>query len=387
MILIDRGPEPEELVLARDEHLARARLRGGPPDEVQGYEVVRDMLTARQIYKCAYCELTFRDEAAPIEHYRPKGRADDVDWSGLSVRKRPSDLDREDEERFARELPPSRSGFDRIRWIRRTGGYWWLSWTWENLAFGCPGCNTGVKLTRFPQLKAASALRALEAPPGDERPLLLDPTDSASNPLDHLQYRQVRQRWIPTARDGSARGAWTIALLRLDTSPGLLTAYDRRVRRLEACVRALDHATTADDAAIQSEWARLCEDVLAPNEELLGLTYDWLDARYPASWRDDHGLVLAKPVLRAPGLGPPVSPRPAVASVEGLEGLPPPLADFVRVARNFRVPTGERLQPSIEQKPLSELVAELLVHRPDATDEELGALLLRSATTIRKYRR
>ena len=122
-----------------------------------------------------------------------------------------------------------------------------------------------------------------------------------------------------TARDGSARGAWTIALLRLDTSPALLTAYDRRVRRLEACARALDHARTSDDeAAIPLEWYRLCEDVLASNEELLGLTYDWLDARYPASWRDDHGLALGKPILRAPEVGLPVPPRPAVARLEEL---------------------------------------------------------------------
>lgn len=59
--------------------------------------------------------------------------------------------------------------------------------------------------------------------------------------------------------------------------PGLLTAYDRRIRRLQTCVRALDHASaTNDDAAIRLEWDRLCEDVVAPNEELLGLTYDWL---------------------------------------------------------------------------------------------------------------
>ena len=62
MIRIDRGPEPVALVLARDEHLARARLRGGPPEELRGYHVARDVLTERQIYKCAYCELTLRQD-------------------------------------------------------------------------------------------------------------------------------------------------------------------------------------------------------------------------------------------------------------------------------------------------------------------------------------
>jgi hypothetical protein len=374
-------------VLARDEHLARARLRGRPPEEIHGYQTARDVLTERQIYKCAYCELTFRDEAAPVEHYRPKARADDVDWHALSAKKRPSESDREDDERFARGMPPSRGGFDRVRWVARPG-YWWLAWTWENLVFGCTGCNTGVKNARFPQGKAASALRTHEAPPGEERPLLLDPADSTEDPLDHIQYRRVYHRWIPTARDGSARGAWTIALLRLDTSPALLTAYDRRIRRLEAAGRSLDHARTAgDDAVIELEWDRLCEDVLAPNEELLGLTYDWLDERCPASWRENQGLALSKPILRVPELGSPAPVRSAIARVEGLEGLPAPLVDLIRVARNFHVPTGERLQPSIEQKPLPDLVAELLLHRPDATDEELGTFLNRSPATIRKLRR
>lgn len=387
MIRIERGPEPAELVLVRDEHLARARLRGGPPEVFRGHETARDVLTGRQIYKCAYCELTFRDEAAPVEHYRPKARAHDVDWSALSAKKRPSEIDREDDDRFARGMPPSRSGFERVRWIARPG-YWWLAWTWENLVFGCTGCNTGVKNTRFPQARAAVALRAHEAPPGAERPLLLDPADSTEDPLDHIQYRRIYHRWIPTARDGSARAAWTIALLRLDTSPALLTAYDRRIRRLEVCVRAVDHAcTTDDDTAIRLEWSRLCEDVFAPNEELLGLTHDWLDARYPSSWREDHGLVLTRPILRVPELGSPVPANAAIAKVEGIEALPSPLADLIRVARNFQVPTGERLQPSIEQKPLPELVAEILLHRPEATDHELGALLNRSAATIRKLRR
>jgi len=154
------------------------------------------------------------------------------------------------------------------------------------------------------------------------------------------------------------------------------------------CVRALDDARIADNReAVRSEWQAVCRDVLDAKEPLLGLTYDWLDAGYPASWRDENGLVLAKPIVRLPELGPRVPPRPPVATVEGLEKLPPPLADYVRVARNFRVLTGKRLQPSVEHKPLSKLVPELLVHQPDATDDELGALLLRSAATIRKYRR
>jgi hypothetical protein len=381
MIRIDRGPEPEALVLARDEHLARARLRGSHPDEIHGYDAARDVLTERQIYKCAYCELTLRDEASPVEHYRPKARVHDVDWASLVAKKKPTETDREDDERFARGLPPSHDGFDRIRWIPRLG-YWWLAWTWENLVFGCTGCNSGVKLTRFPQAKGASALRALEAPPSEEHPLLLDPADADEDPLDHIQFRWVYNRWKPVPREGSPRGAWTIALLRLDSNQGLLTAYENRVRHLNRCVRTLDAAReSSGEHAIRTEWEAVRHEVLDPKEPLLGLTYDWLDARYTESWRADLGLVLDKPVLRVHGFGPAVPARPAVTPLPELDGLPEPLGDLIRVARNFRV------KPSPEQKPLRDIVADILVHRPHATDQQLAALLNRKPGTIRKCRK
>lgn len=385
MIRIDRGPEPQALVLARDEHLARARLRGGPPAEICGYEVSRPVLTARQIYKCAYCELTARDEAAPIEHYRPKGKVEDIDWRALGASRSPNDVDREDDARFLRGLPPVR--FERVRWIPRSPGYWWLAWTWENLVFGCTGCNSGVKRVRFPQTNTASVLGAHEEPPGDESPLLLDPADPLVDPLDHIQYRWVYNRWVPVARDGSPRGAWTIALLRLDSSPALLTAYASRVRQLERCVQALDAARKKGDVGVlRGEWEAARQEALDPKEPLLGLAYDWLDARYPTQWRENHGLVLHKPVLQVPELEPTGPANPAVAPLASLDGLPESLRDLIRVARNFQVKTGSRFEPSAEQKPLPDLIAEVLIHRPDATDEQLAALLNRKPGTIRKHR-
>jgi hypothetical protein len=389
MIRIDRGPEPDALTLARDEHLARARLRGDAPKDIVGYEVSRRPLSSRQSYKCAYCEMWLRDEAAPVEHYRPKGKAHDIDWGSLAARRIMNAADHEDDARFARGLPPRRDGFDRLRWQARPG-YWWLAWTWENLVFGCHGCNSGVKNTRFPQAAAACPLTMHQPPPGKERPLLLDPTssDPVDDPLDHIQYLPVHGKWLPTPRDGSPRGAWTIALLRLDSSPALLTAYASRVSVLDRCVRDFEAARASGDAnEIRLLWRALCNDVLAGHEQFLGLTYDWLDARYPAPWRYDHRLELDRPVLQAPDLDPAVPAKPAVTPLPALDGLPEQLCDWIRVARNFQAPTGQRLQPSIEHKPLSELVMDILRHRPDATDDELAALLNRAPATIRKHRR
>jgi hypothetical protein len=63
------------------------------------------------------------------------------------------------------------------------------------------------------------------------------------------------------------------------------------------------------------------------------------------------------------------------------------LADHIRVARNFRAKTGSQLEPSAEQKPLRELIAEVIAHRPHATDQELAVLFNRKAKTIRKHRK
>ena len=70
MIRVVCGDEPEELILSRDEHLARARLRETPPSdkEIVDYDVGRAQLAERHLYHCAYCELPLRGEAAPIEH-------------------------------------------------------------------------------------------------------------------------------------------------------------------------------------------------------------------------------------------------------------------------------------------------------------------------------
>lgn len=386
MIRIDRGPEPELLSLSRDEQLARARLRGTSPPEIHGYAGARDVLAERQSYKCAYCELTLRHEAAPVEHYRPKSRADDVDWSGLTTRNNPRQTDLEDDRRFARGLPPSRDGFARVRWTSRPG-YWWLAWTWENLVFGCGGCNSGVKNSRFPQARNARTLNEHESPPGEEEALLLDPTDAVEDPIDHIHFRKVHNRWIPTPRGGSPRGAWTIALLRLDSSPALLTAYARRVKELERRSRRFSTSSTASASVIEPQWLELCRDLFAPNEELLGLTYDWLDAQYPPKWRADHGVSLDRPILRMAERGSGHQPRPAVAVLEGLDGLPSRLCDLIRVARNYRAPGGKHRQSSVEYESLPVLVAKILEHRPDATNEEIGALLRRAPSTIRNSRR
>lgn len=390
MIKIVRGDEPEALTLSRDEHLARTRLRTRPPsaEEFVGYAVGQGELARRQSYKYAYCELPLRDEAAPVEHFRPKGQADDVDWNGLAprpARSRAGTVDT-DAARFERGLPPTTADdLDRVRWVRRAG-YWWLAWTWENQVFGCTGCNTGVKGTRFPQASGAAALQEHDAPPGSEAPLLLDPTDPDDDPVNHIQYREVSGRWVPTARAGSTRGAWTIALLRLSSSPSLVTAYTTRVKHLNGrqTFRAVGAIRDLDPPppSLQVAWKELLDDVLDPTEELLGLTWDWLDAMFPAPWRAARTLDLPRPVRCLPEVVAGV-PRPPIATIPALDGLPAALADQVRVARNF---TARQKHASEEQRTLGELIPDLALHRPEWTDDQLASLLRCTLATVRAHR-
>jgi hypothetical protein len=291
-----------------------------------------------------------------------------------------ADLD--DDARFANGLPPIGGRFARVLWKER-GGYWWLAWTWENALYGCAGCNSGVKGTRFPMVMGASPLPALTLPPGSEQPLLLDPTDPHRDPMDHIRYQEVGGRWRPTPRNGSPHGEWTIALLRLDRSPGLLTAYATRVKTLTKAASAFDAFVSSSDPARQAAWTEMVDDVLAPHEMLLALTWDWLDQRYPEPWRTARNLALPRPALRDPRPAGP--PQPLVAVLASSNALPTKLTDQIRIARN-RAALPANSSGDLDRS-LKDLVQDILGHQPTCSDEQLAELLQKSVDAIRRARR
>jgi uncharacterized protein (TIGR02646 family) len=177
VIRIERGEEPVGLAEIRSKKLADARAAAASDEKLDtsGYNLAREPLHAAQYRKCCWCEQAVLATYNDVEHYRPKSY------------------------------------------------YWWLSWTWENLLFACARCNRSHKGKAFPLEDGSRRLVAEQAPPGDERPLLIDPGNE--DPGLYIRFAKVGGHWIPVPRDGSQRGLITIELLGLDRME-LLDLYD-----------------------------------------------------------------------------------------------------------------------------------------------------------------
>ncbi len=248
MIRIHRGHEPPALTSVRDDQLPilerLARIRPIQSEEITGYDVVKDELWKRQHYKCAYCEFVEQDKRNDVEHFRPKTKADRAPGS------------------------------------QETYGYWWLAFTWDNLLFVCRNCNQlPHKGIRFPLDRGSTALVEKQVPPGNERPLLLDP--SVDDGVKHIEFKLTThgtaQHWMPVARGGDKRGAESIRVCGLDR-PGLLPLYTRHVNQnVWPEVEQIQHALrTATGLTVQERYRRTSLRLLLPMAEFVGLSFDAL---------------------------------------------------------------------------------------------------------------
>lgn len=270
MIRIHRGAEPAELAAARATELTRvqaiaAQHRPVQEDLGRKYEVAHDALWRAQRYKCCYCESREQSKRNDVEHFRPKARAD----------RRPG--------------------------ASETHGYWWLTWTWENLLFSCRNCNQApAKFDKFPLAEGSEALLEGQLPPGKERPLLIDPATESG--IEHIQFVRMPHgpataaRWYPRPRNGSRQGAMTIKVCMLDR-PDLLDLYGHHVEQhVIPMVEDIRTATRGGSSAdVQRQWSRALLRLLNPAQVYIGLSYDALDQLIPAVLRKKHQLELRLP--------------------------------------------------------------------------------------------
>ncbi|MCX4240842.1 HNH endonuclease family protein [Paraliomyxa miuraensis] len=269
MIRIDRGDEPAELRVIRDEHLqnAIAKFDQFGPGSMQlsnalvGYDVVKKALHGRQHRKCAYCERAPGFDGQPVEHFRPKK---------LALRRVKGRLVKDHER------------------------YWWLTWTWSNLLFACTTCNgpkrkgshfpleSGTVPLPAPSRPASRSLPAVHFQVAVERPLLLDPSDCNVDPLEHLRWLPIdrtlpRSLWKWELRGLTTRGAWTKKVLGLGN---LADEIDHRYRdtvwpRFHHEVERVTGRKTRDQ--VISTWDKLVRDVVHRSHPFTAATWSMLD--------------------------------------------------------------------------------------------------------------
>ena len=269
MIPVHRGPEPPQLAKIRNKLLLTAIgafNTYGPGSkellaELVGYDLVKKDLYLRQHKKCAYCERTPGFDGQPVEHFRPKKHA-------------------------IRQSKP--------KLVQDRERYWWLTWTWDNLLFACATCNGPArKGNHFPLAQASASLAcpmrpsAHPLPPScldlsSELPLLLDPSDGAIDPLDHLRWVPVdrgvpRSLWTWELRGLTTRGRKTKQILGLDD---LADDVDNRYRevvwpRFHKEIESKLGNTTS--ARLLARWDKLIRDLVKPSSELTAATWSMLD--------------------------------------------------------------------------------------------------------------
>ena len=130
-------------------------------DEVWGG--FKDRFFEAQKGKCAYCELPVAGQNGDVEHYRPKGRIQQLRAHG-------------------RELPHSSKVRDRKMEVEQETGYWWLAYSWDNYLLSCLACNQKWKRDLFP----VEGIRAIPKEKKDAA-LLLNPFHRR-DPVNHLDY-------------------------------------------------------------------------------------------------------------------------------------------------------------------------------------------------------
>jgi 5-methylcytosine-specific restriction endonuclease McrA len=252
MILVCRGPECGGLSNVRDRELPKLRkLKKPGKGDVVGYDIAAEALWKAQHQKCCYCEHRLHKSYNDVEHYRPKLRAN--------------------------RFPGSKADH----------GYFWLAFSWENLLFACPVCNRSAKNDLFPLAPGSTALRRGQAPPGKERPLLLDP-GGRINPIVHImfEYRVPKPgertlspgtlQWFARPRGRSPTGTATIAVCDMNHQELLELRGSHVDAHVKPKADALNEAIVANDIPHLRRAFAQAEGLLRPAVEYVALSYDAL---------------------------------------------------------------------------------------------------------------
>jgi hypothetical protein len=228
------GPGPSETQKAIAFYRKKTNRDSPFPFKTYSHEDVKKALETLFSKKCAYCESPYAaTQPMDVEHWRPKGT--------VAVE-------------MGKEKP----------------GYYWLAANWDNLLPSCTDCNRRryhtvpgssekVLLGKEGQFPLADESKRATKPNDElhEEPLLLNPCDTAVDPMLHLEFVEdednvafLRPRQISPGK-ASARGAASIrvyALNRTDLVQARRNLYFTIVGKfstIQTLMKVLD--TAADD--------------------------------------------------------------------------------------------------------------------------------------------
>ena len=229
MIRVHRGAEPPELTAERERRLAELRLAWldagvDPTDPASvaafastrspsldlGYrDAAAEVLLHRLHHKCAYCEAEVH-LADEVDHFRPRR--------------------------------PQKNGTTLVH-----PGYFWLTWSWDNLLFTCSTCH-GPK-------KNAFAIDGVRLEPwgvdtAAEQARLIDP--SREDPTSLLEFRRDDDgHWV--VHGAAGRPADTVAAFALGVNKD---RYRGHLRTLDLLIDELE-GVADDPSERERQWRRL----------------------------------------------------------------------------------------------------------------------------------
>lgn len=199
---------------------------------LNGYQIAKDHLWESQYGKCCYCEKWEERSGNDVEHYRPKII------------------------------------------------YWWLTFTWTNLLYACEQCNS-KKNAQF-GLLSGERLKPEAPAPGSEVPLLLDPSNTRLNPVEHIEFKWKpyltggRPHWVAEPRksgNDSVVGDASIGVYGLNRAD-LFERRDKHVRNyVKPVVDRLRRFLEQDHDEAKRTFTELIA-ALNPDRDFVALTYD-----------------------------------------------------------------------------------------------------------------
>lgn len=236
-ILKDKGSDAIKVLCGRHDAEGEKFKTSSKDDfssTIYGHDSVKSTLKACQHEKCCYSEMMLdRLDFPNVEHYRPKGAVN----IGEAEEK-------------------------------KTSGYYWLAYTWENLCYCKTKINVSYKRSFFPLGDECLRVSKYSGDLSEKKPLLLDPF--VDEPRDHIRFHEEAPYPL------TDRGKHSIKYYGL-RDDGLNTARRKHFDYLQMCRQMiiLLEAKNPGDPDIH-KYQKIIDESIQPTAEFSSMAIDLL---------------------------------------------------------------------------------------------------------------